>query len=162
MMRSAELLLRAMINAAKADGQIDGTEMNNILNKLDEAGASQETKDFVLAEMRRPLDLDVLVADVTLRGWRPLSTRPRPWRSRSTPLPNRTTCPSWPAGLASRRGCVPAWMPASELAAASEEMTPVSVSAEYRRGSRSSMRLSISRSGTESLGRDRSPLNISS
>lgn len=61
----AELLLRAMINAAKADGQIDGTEMNNILGKLDEAGAGQETKDFVLAEMRRPLDLDGLVAGVT-------------------------------------------------------------------------------------------------
>lgn len=65
---SAELLLRAMINAAKADGQIDGTEMNNILSKLDEAGASQETKDFVLAEMRRPLDLDSLVAGVTSPG----------------------------------------------------------------------------------------------
>jgi len=65
---SAELLLRAMINAAKADGQIDGTEMNNILNKLDEAGAGQETKDFVLAEMRRPLDLDSLVADVRTPG----------------------------------------------------------------------------------------------
>ena len=62
----AELLLRAMINAAKADGQIDGTEMNNILGKLDEAGAGQETKDFVLAEMRRPLDLDGLVAGVNL------------------------------------------------------------------------------------------------
>lgn len=61
---SAELLLRAMINAAKADGQIDGTEMNNILSRLDEAGAGQETKDFVLAEMRRPLDLDGLVARV--------------------------------------------------------------------------------------------------
>ena len=60
----AELLLRAMINAAKADGQIDGTEMNNILGKLDEAGAGQETKDFVLAEMRRPLDLDGLIAGV--------------------------------------------------------------------------------------------------
>ena len=60
----AELLLRAMINAAKADGQIDGTEMNNILGKLDEAGAGQDAKDFVLAEMRRPLDLDGLVAGV--------------------------------------------------------------------------------------------------
>ena len=58
---SAELILRAMISAAKADGQIDGNEMNNILAKLDEAGAGQEAKDFVLAEMRRPLDLDGLV-----------------------------------------------------------------------------------------------------
>ena len=65
---SAEVLLRAMINAAKADGQIDGTEMNKILSKLDEAGADQEAKDFVLAEMRRPLDLDSLVASVRTPG----------------------------------------------------------------------------------------------
>ena len=65
---SAELLLRAMINAAKADGQIDGNEMNNILSKLDEAGADQEAKDFVLAEMRRPLDLDSLVAGARTPG----------------------------------------------------------------------------------------------
>jgi uncharacterized membrane protein YebE (DUF533 family) len=65
---SAELLLRAMINAAKADGQIDGSEMNQILLKLDEAGADQEAKDFVLAEMRRPLDLDGLVARVRTPG----------------------------------------------------------------------------------------------
>ena len=58
----AELLLRAMINAAKADGQIDGAEMNNILSKLDEAGGGPEARDFVLAEMRRPLDLDGLAA----------------------------------------------------------------------------------------------------
>jgi uncharacterized membrane protein YebE (DUF533 family) len=65
---SAELLLRAMINAAKADGQIDGSEMNQILSKLDEAGADQEAKDFVLAEMRRPLDLDGLVAGARTPG----------------------------------------------------------------------------------------------
>lgn len=65
---SAELILRAMINAAKADGQIDGNEMNNILAKLDEAGAGQEAKDFVLAEMRGPLDLEGLVAGVRTPG----------------------------------------------------------------------------------------------
>jgi uncharacterized membrane protein YebE (DUF533 family) len=65
---SAELLLRAMINAAKADGQIDGNEMNKILSKLDEAGADQEAKDFVLAEMRGPLDLDALVAGARTPG----------------------------------------------------------------------------------------------
>jgi uncharacterized membrane protein YebE (DUF533 family) len=58
----AQLLLRAMISAAKADGQIDGAEMSKIMGKLDEAGADQEAKDFVLAEMRGPLDLDGLAA----------------------------------------------------------------------------------------------------
>ena len=65
---SAELVLLAMINAAKADGQIDGQEMNSILSKLDEAGAGQDAKDFVLAEMRRPLDLDRLVAGASSPG----------------------------------------------------------------------------------------------
>jgi uncharacterized membrane protein YebE (DUF533 family) len=65
---SAELLLRAMINAAKADGQIDGAEMNAILAKLDESGAGQEAKDFVLNEMRRPLDMDALVAGARTPG----------------------------------------------------------------------------------------------
>ncbi len=65
---SAELLLRAMINAAKADGQIDGQEMNAILSKLDEAGAGQDAKNFVLEEMRRPLDLDSLVAGARTPG----------------------------------------------------------------------------------------------
>ena len=65
---SAQLLLRAMINAAKADGQIDGAEMSKILGKLDEAGAGQDAKDFVLEEMRRPLDLDALVAGARTPG----------------------------------------------------------------------------------------------
>lgn len=60
----SQILLQAMINAAKADGQIDGREMDRILSKLDEAGADQEAKDFVLAEMRRPLDLEGLAAQV--------------------------------------------------------------------------------------------------
>lgn len=60
----AQIILQAMINAAKADGQIDGAEMNRILGKLDEAGADQDTKDLVLNEMRAPLDLEGLVAQV--------------------------------------------------------------------------------------------------
>lgn len=60
----SQILLQAMISAAKADGQIDGREMERILGKLDEAGADQEAKDFVLAEMRRPLDLDGLAAQI--------------------------------------------------------------------------------------------------
>jgi uncharacterized membrane protein YebE (DUF533 family) len=58
------ILIQAMISAAKADGQIDGREMERILGKLDESGADQEAKDFVLAEMRRPLDVDALAAQV--------------------------------------------------------------------------------------------------
>lgn len=66
--KRATLLLRSMINAAKADGQIDGEEMNRILGKLDEAGADQATKDFVLREMRAPLDPEGLAAGVAGTG----------------------------------------------------------------------------------------------
>ena len=61
---TALLMLRAMISAAKADGQIDQGEMERILGKLSEAGSDPEARDFVLSEMRRPLDLDGLVAGV--------------------------------------------------------------------------------------------------
>ena len=39
----AMLILKAMINAAKADGQIDETEMQRILGKLEKAGAEERT-----------------------------------------------------------------------------------------------------------------------
>ncbi len=58
----ALILLRAMISAAKADGTIDQDEMERIFKKLDESGADSEARDYVLQEMRAPLDLDGLVA----------------------------------------------------------------------------------------------------
>jgi uncharacterized membrane protein YebE (DUF533 family) len=59
----ARLLLRAMVSAAKADGQIDGHEMQRILQKLDEAGADPEDKGFILDEMRKPLDVAALARE---------------------------------------------------------------------------------------------------
>jgi uncharacterized membrane protein YebE (DUF533 family) len=53
-----------MISAAKADGQIDQGELDRILSKLSEVGSEPEARDFVLSEMRGPLDIDRLVADV--------------------------------------------------------------------------------------------------
>jgi uncharacterized membrane protein YebE (DUF533 family) len=52
----AKVVLKAMINAAKADGQIDDVERQRILGKLEEAGADAETREFVQADMRRPFD----------------------------------------------------------------------------------------------------------
>jgi uncharacterized membrane protein YebE (DUF533 family) len=59
---AAALVLRAMIDAAKADGQIDGNEMQQIMGKLDEGGATAEEKDLLLSEMRKPLDPEGLAA----------------------------------------------------------------------------------------------------
>jgi uncharacterized membrane protein YebE (DUF533 family) len=61
---TAHLAISAMINAAKADGAIDGSEMGRIMGKLNEEGADAEAKDFVMSELQKPLDLDGLVRSV--------------------------------------------------------------------------------------------------
>ncbi len=60
--QGAELILKAMINAAKADGKIDSTEVQRILGKLEDAGTDSESRDFVINEMNKPMDLDGIVA----------------------------------------------------------------------------------------------------
>lgn len=62
--RDALLALKAMIAASKADGQIDGRERERILGKLKDAGADDETREFVAKEAAAPLDIDDLVGDV--------------------------------------------------------------------------------------------------
>ncbi|TWU16224.1 tellurite resistance TerB family protein [Allorhodopirellula heiligendammensis] len=49
------LLVRAMINAAKADGQIDPSEQQNIMRRLH--NPSRETLQFLQDEFDRPQDL---------------------------------------------------------------------------------------------------------
>lgn len=61
---TALLALRAMINAAKADGAIDGGEMSRIMEKLKACGADGEGRDFVMSELQKPFDLDGLIAAV--------------------------------------------------------------------------------------------------
>lgn len=59
-----QLVLRAMISAAKADGEVDEDEIQRIVGKIGEDGVSMEERQFVAAELRRPLDLASLVAAV--------------------------------------------------------------------------------------------------
>jgi len=60
----ATLALKAMIAAAKADGQIDQRERDRILDKLKDAGADDDVRDFVAKEAATPLDIDALVREV--------------------------------------------------------------------------------------------------
>lgn len=55
-------ILRAMIAAAKADGHIDADEQRRIFGKLDELDLDTEEKAFVMDELRKPLDIDAVVA----------------------------------------------------------------------------------------------------
>jgi uncharacterized membrane protein YebE (DUF533 family) len=61
----ALLALKAMIAAAKADGEIDQSERARILDRLKDAGADDETRDFVAREAAAPLDIDALVLEVS-------------------------------------------------------------------------------------------------
>lgn len=61
---TAELCLKGMINAAKADGQIQEDEMQRILGKLKEGGVTSEEQAFVLSEMSKPQDLEGLLRAV--------------------------------------------------------------------------------------------------
>ena len=58
----AQLMLRAMINAAKADGQIDQDEVQRVIGRLDEAGADKSARDFVMAAMTKPMETEAIVA----------------------------------------------------------------------------------------------------
>lgn len=55
-------ILRAMIAAAKADGHIDAEEHQRIFQKLDEHDLDTEEKAFIIDELRKPLDIDAVVA----------------------------------------------------------------------------------------------------
>ncbi len=57
----AMIMIRAMITAAKADGEIDPQEKQRILGRLEEAGADPDAQAFVQAEMAKPVDVDAIV-----------------------------------------------------------------------------------------------------
>jgi uncharacterized membrane protein YebE (DUF533 family) len=58
-------LIRAMIGAAKADGHIDAAEQQRIFKQVNELALDAEAKAFVMDELARPLDMDVIAAGAT-------------------------------------------------------------------------------------------------
>ncbi len=65
---NANILVKAMINAAKADGAIDQAELQKIIGKFEEDGLTQDEKDFFMTESARPLDINGVIASA---GGRP-------------------------------------------------------------------------------------------
>ena len=61
---TAELALKGMINAVKADGKIDAAEAEKLTSRLKDAGIDEQDRQQFLNELRRPLDLDGLVAAI--------------------------------------------------------------------------------------------------
>lgn len=60
----ATLTVRAMINAAKADGRIDAKETERLVGKMREDGVTDEEQRFVMDEIRKPMDTDAIVRAV--------------------------------------------------------------------------------------------------
>jgi uncharacterized membrane protein YebE (DUF533 family) len=61
----ALLMVRAMINAAKADGEIDRQEIERISAKLGDAASDQEARAFLVQEMQQPSDVDGITRQVS-------------------------------------------------------------------------------------------------
>ena len=59
----ARILIRAMVNAAKSDGNIDETEQQKIVSNLGDE-VSDEERQFVISEMSAPLDVDGFIKSV--------------------------------------------------------------------------------------------------
>jgi uncharacterized membrane protein YebE (DUF533 family) len=60
--QNSEFVLRAMINATKADGQIDEGEINRITGKLKEIGADAEAQNYLMTQMQQPMETEQLIA----------------------------------------------------------------------------------------------------
>jgi len=58
----AELVMKAMVNAAKADGQIDEQEIQRIAGKLGETTLDEASRQRVMEELMKPINPDELVA----------------------------------------------------------------------------------------------------
>ena len=57
----AEVVVAAMINAAKSDGRIDKEEYRLITGKLQEAGVSQEDMYYIIEELQKPMNTDWII-----------------------------------------------------------------------------------------------------
>ena len=59
----ARILITAMVNAAKSDGEIDKDEQQKIVSNLGDE-VSDEERQFVLSEMQSPLDVDGFIRSI--------------------------------------------------------------------------------------------------
>ena len=58
----SEILLEAMIAAAKADGHIDANERANIERQIEQFGLEKDSRKFLQTQLAQPIDIDLLAA----------------------------------------------------------------------------------------------------
>jgi len=61
--QSSELVLRAMINATKSDGQVDQNEISRIMGKFDEIGVDEDGKNYLITQLQKPMETEKLIAE---------------------------------------------------------------------------------------------------
>ncbi|MFM7843046.1 MAG: tellurite resistance TerB family protein [Planctomycetota bacterium] len=61
----ADLIVRAMVNAAKADGEVDESELARITGKLASDGLSGADQEALAAQLHGPMETDAIVAEVS-------------------------------------------------------------------------------------------------
>ena len=60
--QSSEIVLRAMINAIKADGRVDQNEINRIMGKFSESGVDAEGQRHLMTQLQQPMETEKLMA----------------------------------------------------------------------------------------------------
>lgn len=60
----AEIILIAMIDAAKADGQVDSDELGRIMNTMKSSGIGQDGVNYVIQKLQEPMETAKIVAAV--------------------------------------------------------------------------------------------------
>ena len=60
----AEIILIAMIDAAKSDGQVDATELNKIMSNLQKSGIGQEGVNYVINKLQSPMETSKIISAV--------------------------------------------------------------------------------------------------
>jgi len=60
--QASGLVLMAMINATKSDGQIDENELNRIAGKFNETGLDDEDRNYLMAQLQKPMETEKLIA----------------------------------------------------------------------------------------------------
>lgn len=60
----AEIILLAMIDAAKADGQVDSGELGKIMNTMKSSGIGQEGMNYVIQKLQGPMETAKIISAV--------------------------------------------------------------------------------------------------
>lgn len=60
----AEIILTAMLDAAKADGQVDAEELGRITGKIKSAGIGQDGMNYLISKLQAPMETNKILAAV--------------------------------------------------------------------------------------------------